>query len=172
MARLLLGLVVVVVVATIYAVIDCAMIANDRVRGLSKPVWLVIILIIPVIGLLLWFFIGRGRAGRVVRQRLAPDDDPAFTGGSAPRNDPEQDERIRRLEAELAALDAEFDMDVRAKDAPSDAGGAASPGDRGGTDDPPPGRSKKPGAADPDAVAPDARKDRKKPDDRGDAADG
>ena len=103
--RWLLILAVVVVVATIYAVIDCAMMAHDRVRGLSKPVWLIVILLLPVLGLILWFTIGRARAGQVVRQRLAPDDDPAFIGTLG--RDKEQDERIRRLEEELASLDSD-----------------------------------------------------------------
>ena len=103
--RWLLILAVVVVVATIYAVIDCAMMAHDRVRGLSKPVWLVVILLLPVLGLILWFTVGRARAGQVARPRLAPDDDPAFIGTLG--RDKEQDERIRRLEEELASLDSD-----------------------------------------------------------------
>lgn len=111
--RWLVILVVVVVVATIYAVIDCAMMAHDRVRGLSKPVWLVIILLLPVLGLILWFTVGRGRAGQVARPRLAPDDDPAFIGTLG--RDKEQDERIRRLEEELASLDSD-DVDPHEPD--------------------------------------------------------
>jgi hypothetical protein len=114
--RWLLILAVVVVVATIYAVIDCAMMAHDRVRGLSKPVWLAVILLLPVLGLILWFTIGRGRVGQVVKPRLAPDDDPAFIGTLG--RDKEQDERIRRLEEELASLDS---------DDPGEPGGKPTP---------------------------------------------
>ena len=112
MARLLLGLVVVVVVATIYAVIDCAMIAHDRVRGLPKPAWLVIILVLPVVGVVLWFLIGRGRQAQTRTRQLPPDDNPEFFGRSTSSTvDPDQDERIRRLEEELAALDSEGPAD-------------------------------------------------------------
>lgn len=112
MARLLLGLVVVVVVATIYAVIDCAMLAHDRVRGLPKPAWLVIILVLPVVGVVLWFLIGRGRQAQTRTRQLPPDDNPEFFGrSSSSAADPDQDERIRRLEEELAALDSEGPAD-------------------------------------------------------------
>ncbi|GAB3617281.1 hypothetical protein GCM10027416_18380 [Okibacterium endophyticum] len=163
MARLLLGISVVVVVATVYAVIDCAMIANDRVRGLSKPAWLVVILVIPVVGLLLWFFIGRGKAGRVVSQRLAPDDDPHFLGTVRP-HDPEQDERIRQLEEELAALDDESDdtaEPAQTPDPPAPAPERDDTAEGSGT----PGRPGIPGAA------PDRGDHTSKRDDRGDAAD-
>jgi hypothetical protein len=106
MPRLLLGLAVIVVVVTIYAVVDCAMMANDRVRGLPKPVWIVVIIVLPVIGIVLWFLIGRGRKNTAVATGpRAPDDDPAFLGRLG--RDAEQDDRIRRLEEELAALDSE-----------------------------------------------------------------
>jgi hypothetical protein len=106
MPRLLLGLAVIVVVVTIYAVVDCAMMSTSRVRGLPKPVWIAVIVLLPVIGLLLWFLIGRGRKNPAVATGpLAPDDDPAFLGRLG--RDAEQDDRIRKLEEELASLDSE-----------------------------------------------------------------
>lgn len=111
MARLLFILIPVIVAITIYSVVDCAIIDNRRVRGLSKPVWIVVILILPIIGLVLWYLIGRG--GAELARDIAPDDDPSFLGGL--RHDSEQDERIRQLEAELAALDAEEDI-IRPRD--------------------------------------------------------
>jgi hypothetical protein len=106
MPRLLLGLAVIVVVVTIYAVVDCAMMSASRVRGLPKPVWIAVIILLPVIGLALWFLIGRGRKNPVVAAGpRAPDDDPAFLGRLG--RDAEQDERIKKLEEELAALDSE-----------------------------------------------------------------
>lgn len=103
MARLLIGLAIVVVVGTVYTVIDCALRENSRIRGLSKPAWLAVILLLPVIGAVLWYVIGRTPGA--APQARAPDDDPAFLG-RVNRNS-EQDERIRRLEEELAALDSE-----------------------------------------------------------------
>ncbi|RUR03359.1 PLD nuclease N-terminal domain-containing protein [Labedella endophytica] len=106
MPRLLLGLAIVVVMVTIYAVVDCAMMSASRVRGLPKVAWIAIIILLPVIGLVLWFLIGRGRKNPVVASGpRAPDDDPDFLVSLG--RDAEQDERIRKLEEELASLDSE-----------------------------------------------------------------
>jgi len=108
MARLLFGLGVAAVIFTIYAVADCAFFDRTRIRGLRRGWWIVVILFVPIIGPLLWFIIGRGRATRVGPSRggtLAPDDDAEFLRHL--RNDAEQNERIRRMEQELAELDAD-----------------------------------------------------------------
>ena len=108
MARLLFGLGVAAVIFTIYAVADCAFFDRSRIRGLRRGWWIVVILVVPIIGGLLWFIIGRGRANRVGPSRggaIAPDDDADFLRRL--RTDAEQDERIRRLEQELAELDAD-----------------------------------------------------------------
>jgi len=111
MVRLWVVLAVAVVVFTIYAVVDCVLIERTRVRGLPKTVWVIVILFLLPAGGLLWFTIGRARrstAGRRFRDS-APDDDPEFlrTLGS----DPEQLDRIRRLEQEIADLDDHPDTD-------------------------------------------------------------
>ncbi|WP_173922782.1 PLD nuclease N-terminal domain-containing protein [Agromyces sp. Marseille-P2726] len=108
MARLLFGLGVAYVVFTIYAVADCAFFDRSRVRGLSRGWWIVVIMFVPIIGGVLWFIIGRGRANRVGPSRggtMAPDDDAEFLRQL--RNDAAQAERIRRLEQDLAELDAD-----------------------------------------------------------------
>jgi hypothetical protein len=109
MFRWLFILAVAAVIFTIYAVADCAFFDRTRIRGLRRGWWIVVIIFVPIIGALLWFIIGRGRAGRVGRggssRTVAPDDDAEFLRQL--RNDAEQDERIRRLEQELAALDAD-----------------------------------------------------------------
>lgn len=73
-------------------------------RAFPKIVWGIIILLVPFIGALLWFFVGHEwgtRGGE--RRTIAPDDDPSFLKNL--RRDEDQDERIRRLEQELADLD-------------------------------------------------------------------
>jgi hypothetical protein len=101
--RLLFILGVVCVALSIFSAIDVILTDRRRVRALNKAAWFVIVLL-PVIGPLLWFFLGkdRGDSGNVPRQ-MAPDDDPSFLKNL--RRDEEQDERIRRLEQELAELD-------------------------------------------------------------------
>lgn len=108
MARLLFGLGVAAVIFTIYAVADCAFFDRMRIRGLSRAWWIVVIIFVPIIGGLLWFIIGRGRRDRggVARGRtVAPDDDAEFLRRL--REDAAQEERIRRMEQELAELDGD-----------------------------------------------------------------
>lgn len=106
MARLLFILVPVAIAFWVYSIVDCAMQPPTRHRGVSKPAWLAITILLPVLGGILWFLIGRGRGSTTAPVR-APDDDPAFLRGLGSQS--EQDERIRRLEEELAQLDAEDD---------------------------------------------------------------
>lgn len=139
MARLLFGLGVAAVIFTIYAVADCAFFDRSRVRGLSRGWWIVVIIFVPIIGGLLWFIIGRGRANRIGATRggrtVAPDDDTDFLRQL--REDAAQDERIRRMEQELAELDNDeptaddgpLGTDRKRPDAP-DAPGEAGPSGR------------------------------------------
>ncbi|TFC45603.1 hypothetical protein E3T26_04140 [Cryobacterium sp. TMT1-21] len=111
MVRLLFALGVVVVILTIYTLVDCALLQHSRVRGLPRWVWIFVIILIPVIGPVLWLLIGRGRTGagrnggRIVRS-VAPDDDIDFLKG-LDRAKSEQ-EHLRALEQELADLDKEI----------------------------------------------------------------
>ncbi|MDQ0894583.1 PLD nuclease N-terminal domain-containing protein [Agromyces ramosus] len=107
MIRLAIPVVVAAVVFTIYAVVDCALFDRMRIRGLPRGWWIVVILLVPLIGATLWFVIGRGRANRSSGRgySVAPDDDADFLRQL--NSDAAQDERIRRLEQELAELDGE-----------------------------------------------------------------
>lgn len=100
--RVLLPLLLLLIAFWVYSIVDCALQPPTRHRGVSKPVWLLIVVLIPVLGGLLWFIVGRTRP-RQQPQFRAPDDNPDFLGSIGSLSD--QDERIRRLEAELAALD-------------------------------------------------------------------
>lgn len=138
MARLLFGLGVAAVIFTIYAVADCAFFDRMRIRGLSRAWWIVVIIFVPIIGGVLWFIIGRGRRDRggVARGRtVAPDDDAEFLRHL--REDAAQEERIRRMEQELAELDGDETGGVSgtehehkrpdAPDAPDEAGPSGRP---------------------------------------------
>ncbi|WP_029149526.1 PLD nuclease N-terminal domain-containing protein [Microbacterium indicum] len=123
MARLLILLAVAAAVFTVFCIVDCAVQPESRHRGAPKGVWVVITLV-PVIGGILWLTIGRSRGGQAQQPAspvLAPDDDPSFLAAS--------DERIRRLEEEIAMLDAEerfqsesFDPEKPSGDEPDDEG--------------------------------------------------
>jgi hypothetical protein len=112
--RLLIILVPLVLLFWVFSVVDCAAQPPIRHRGVSKPVWILITVLIPVLGGVLWFAVGRVRA-KAVELTIpdSPDDDPGFLTGAQPLS--AQDERIRQLEEELAQLDAEDDVPPRSK---------------------------------------------------------
>lgn len=102
MARVWLVLAVIAVALTIFTIIDVILTNRSRARGVPKVIW-VLIAIIPIVGAVLWFAIGRGPTRVAAQTFLAPDDDPTFLRDLSAKE--EQDERIRRLEQELADLD-------------------------------------------------------------------
>ena len=71
-----------------YAALDAATARPQDVRALPKPLWLVVIVLLPVAGALMWFVSGRPKPGspRAVPRVLppaggstsSPDDDEAF----------------------------------------------------------------------------------------------
>lgn len=138
MTRVLLIGALVATLFWVYSIVDCALQPPTRHRGVSKPMWILIVVIIPVLGGILWFVVGRARPS-AVRPSRAPDDDPDFLGKIGTVSD--QDERIRRLEEELAQLDAEDD-DPRWQRPGTDAGTTGATGTTGttgaGTPDVPP----------------------------------
>lgn len=122
MSRFIIAFVVIAAALTIYAVVDCAMTDARRTRALSKPVWLVVALLVPVIGPLLWILIGKGLLLSPQRS-TAPDDDEAFL-----RSLNEQvahDGRINQLEEELRSLDEQSAPSSREERPGEDEPGAA-----------------------------------------------
>ena len=91
----------------IFTFIDIALTEGKRVRGVPKGFWFFVALI-PLLGIILWFAVGK-EPFKETRATVAPDDDPTFLRNL--RRDEEQDERIRRLEQELAELDSDDDSD-------------------------------------------------------------
>lgn len=138
MSRLLIAAVVVAVVLTVYAVIDAAMTDPKRTRALSKPVWLFVIIIVPVVGPLLWILFGKGLLLKTpeTAAQSAPDDDEAFLRSLG--TDSEHADRIRKLEDELRALDEQIEADGFRDVRPGDElgrGPAASADDTAGVTD-------------------------------------
>ena len=122
--------VVVGVALVLYALVDAAMSDPARARGVSKPVWVIMIVLLPVIGALLWLTIGKAR-GPAPAPTRAPDDDPRFTATRL--SSTELDAHVEELEARLRELDDEVfpgvDRDAT-HDAASDSASASTPGAR------------------------------------------
>ena len=77
---------------TIYCVVDAVQTEDDRVRGLPKPLWLLMILLFPLVGGSAWLIAGRPtsildtllegrRKGGPPQGPIGPDDDPTFLKG-------------------------------------------------------------------------------------------
>ena len=106
-------LVPIVILLMIFAVVDIAVLERSRVRFLPKLAWIVLVVVLPIAGPVIWFIVGRGRPGDAytvaptgpTTHRLgpiAPDDDPDFLGRL--HREQEQEERIRDLEKRLNEL--------------------------------------------------------------------
>jgi hypothetical protein len=115
MPRLLLFLVLLGVAVIVYALIECAMTRSNEVRSISKPAWLITILVVPLIGAGLWFLFGRPRRTRgtrpprpAPRQPTAPDDDPQFLQNlETRRRQQAREQELKRKEEELKAREAQ-----------------------------------------------------------------
>lgn len=102
----------------IYALLDCGRTDRSQVRGVPKPAWILLIIIFPVIGALLWLFLGKQRRpstsfGPVTPQpRQAPDDDAEYLKFLDARAKREAESRRREEERE-AELNAQLDEELR-----------------------------------------------------------
>lgn len=139
MIRFLLIGGIVAVAFTLYALIDAAMSDRRRARGISKPAWILVIILLPVIGGLLWFFLGRGPIVNPPKVQ-APDDDPRFSGTRM--SDEDLDKHMEDLEARLAELDSEtFPGEEPSEEQSVDDREASEPGEPGDADEAPPEKS-------------------------------
>lgn len=122
MARL--AIVLFAVALIVYAFIDCARADSSRMPAkISKPVWLILIVILPVLGALIWiffkyqhfFFSGAQTTfgppqnpftrGKKPTGPVAPDDDPEFLARLEARNRRRAYEERMRAEGRLPEED-------------------------------------------------------------------
>lgn len=135
---------VIPIVLTIFAIVDCLQTPDEEVRGLPRIAWLVIILFFPIIGAAAWLIAGRqtGGAGRPrvswptgprtsqpdpqrpTRRVVAPDDDPEFLSQLG-RSNSEHDALLEEWERDLRRREDDIRGDGPADDAGPDAGGTA-----------------------------------------------
>ncbi|MGL3806923.1 PLDc N-terminal domain-containing protein [Paeniglutamicibacter sp. R2-26] len=113
---------------TIYALIECVRTRSSDVRSLPKAGWIAAIILLPLVGAGLWFWLGRPTTGGVQRQAPgsrpatgAPDDDEAFLRNlETQRRNKARDEELRRKEAELK--ERERKLAEEKKDEPEEGG--------------------------------------------------
>lgn len=106
--ELVLG--IVVAIAWIYSIVTCVLTPDDEVRGVPKWAWLILIVLLPLLGSVLWIGVGRQRVARAPRTVQPPT---VSTGRSY--STLASDERIRRMEEDLARLEQESDDDPDAR---------------------------------------------------------
>lgn len=92
---------------TVYAAIDAAGTPSEQMRAGTKASWLVVILLLPILGPVLWLLSGRPKKGPAVM----PPTGPARPGAVGPDDDPEflrlLEERQRRLRRQQSRPDDE-----------------------------------------------------------------
>ncbi len=124
------SLLLLMIVLMVWALVEVAQADRNRVRLLSKPVWIVLIVLLSPVAALAWFFFGRpakdgmpvgarpparpapwaARAPQV--DRPAPDDDPEFLASLKRQAD--RDRRAREMEqGRDAANEPDVDPDRR-----------------------------------------------------------
>ena len=77
-AILIIGAGALAVGVIIYSLIECAQTEKYKVRSIPKGAWILVILLLPVIGAVLWLFFGRPKKeepGNQPQRGRGPDDD-------------------------------------------------------------------------------------------------
>ncbi len=117
----------------LFCLIDCVQSDEHRVRNLPKWAWIVLIILIPIVGCIIWLFAGRptrASAGGGVawptktagfpeyerpRQRpKSPDDDPEFLR-SLKKANTEHEDLLRKWEEDLKRREDEARKDEETK---------------------------------------------------------
>lgn len=70
--------IIVAVAVYIWFVIDVSQTQKSGVRNLPKGVWLLVVVVLPILGGLIWMLTGRPKNPRKRKKSNAPDDDPKF----------------------------------------------------------------------------------------------
>ncbi|MDQ0819743.1 hypothetical protein QFZ79_002033 [Arthrobacter sp. V4I6] len=133
---------VAVLVVFVYGLVDVIRTDPRQTKGISKPAWIVVQIVLPVIGAVLWFLIGRPRGTGPTPARyshpVAPDDDPDFLRNLELRRRKQAEaDRLKKLKEELDAKDRKLGDGGPAESRDSESGDAHGSGDAGtqGTDE-------------------------------------
>lgn len=126
--------IVLAVALWIYGLIDCAQTPQHKMPpGLSKPVWLLIILLVPGVGALAWLVVkgiavsGGATAVRRTKRPMAPDDDAEFLANLDWKARKAHHERLKREkeQAEKAENSGTSPEDANQNDPGEDPGNGA-----------------------------------------------
>ncbi len=119
--RWLLTGVVVAAAIILYALFHAIMTPSRSVRALPKGVWILAILLLPVVGAGLWFWLGAPRRApggptRPVQRGLGPDDDPEFLRRiETQRRQKAREDKLNAKESELKAREERLQKEAESK---------------------------------------------------------
>ena len=92
----------IVVAAMIFAIVDIILRDNWQVKHMPKAVWLILVILLPLVGTILWFAIGREYPRREAPVR------PQFAPWASQPSPPPAREHLS-TEQQLAALEREIE---------------------------------------------------------------
>lgn len=123
MPRLLIPLIIVSVGVMIYALIEAISTPSARTRIMPKGIWIVVIILVPLIGGVLWLLFGNENSylASTVQgfqktsgptRPTTPDDDEEFLRSlDVQRNQKRRDEELDRRERELRRREEDLEDD-------------------------------------------------------------
>ena len=128
--------VVAVLVVFVYGLIDVIRTDRHQTKGISKPAWIVVQIVLPIIGAVLWFLIGRPRGTGptpvTYSHPIAPDDDPDFLRNlEIRRRNQAEAERLKKLKTDPDAKDRKLRDEGPAEGRGSGSGETHGSGDAG-----------------------------------------
>lgn len=96
----------------VYTLFHCIMSPAAKVRSLPKGVWILAIIVLPVIGAALWYWLGMPKAAAgpaAPRRGMGPDDDADFLRQlNIRRQQQQRAAALAKREEELKRREAEF----------------------------------------------------------------
>lgn len=111
------------IVLAVLALISCLSAEDGELRALPRIAWVILIILLPLVGSIVYFVAGRplpvehgsgvwraanGQPEATRPRRLAPDDDPEFLRQLDRQGKREEEDRLRRWEADLRRREAEL----------------------------------------------------------------
>jgi hypothetical protein len=118
--RLLLLLDLAVLALLVYCLIDCIQTKSAAVRNLPKPLWLVLIVLVPLIGGIGWLLAGRpeGAVAPTGRSSRSPFRGTGSTSARPPAplgpdDDPDFMRQMRSIDAEHERTLEQWERDLR-----------------------------------------------------------